>query len=232
MRTAERVARVGWERFLPRLRWSQGEHVTLLGPTGTGKTTLALDLLDERKWVVVFGTKPRDRTLDKLVSDRGYHVIREWPPPPAPHGDRVILWPDMRDMAGIYQQQEQFAEAMGSIYRRGAWCVYLDELRYLTETLKLAAYAEMLWQQGRSLGVSVVAGTQRPARVPLTAYDQATHLFLWRDSDKRNLDRLADLSGDLDRDLIRRVVLGLEDHECCYVNTRTGEIAITKAPAP
>jgi hypothetical protein len=108
----------------------------------------------------------------------------------------------------------------------------VDELRYLTETLKLSRHMELLWQQGRSVGISVVAGTQRPARVPLAAYDQATHLFLFRDSDRRNLDRLADLSGDVDKVLVRETVQTLAPHEVLYVDTRRGTMAITRSPAP
>lgn len=231
MLTAPRtVGRFDWPTFVASLKWRQGEHVTLLGPTGAGKTTLALELLPLRKWVMVFGTKPRDPSLDRLKREYSYEVARSWPPPAGVR--RVILWPDVRRMGAVFKQQDVFAEAMEHIYEAGGWCIYMDELRYVTSTLKLAAHTELLWQQGRSLGVSLVGGTQRPAKVPLEAYDQATHLFLWRDSDKRNLDRLADISGDVDRDLIRATVTQLGRHEVLYVDTRTGRLAVTQAPAP
>jgi hypothetical protein len=58
---------------------------------------------------------------------------------------------------------------------------------------------KFLLQQGRSAGISVVAMTQRPAFIPLAFYDQATHLFVWRDNDLRNRQRIGELAGNARR---------------------------------
>src|SRR5690349_6421632 len=67
---------VSWDDFYGYFgaNWRQGEHVGLIGPTGSGKTTLAMWLLPLRKYVVVLGTKPRDKTLDELAA-RGYYKM-------------------------------------------------------------------------------------------------------------------------------------------------------------
>lgn len=224
------VDRVPWATFQSEffVDWQQGEHVSLIGPTGLGKTTLALAVLPRRTNTVIFATKPsgRDATLAALTRrGAGYSVARDWPPPPTSR--RVLLWPPNRRMEDVRRQQDVFARTLAAVYRTGGWCVYLDELAYVTNTLRLEGAMELLWQQGRSLGVSVVASTQRPAHVPLMLYDQATHLFFWRDNDERNLKRLGGI-GWLSRKEIVNTVARLGIHEVLYVNARTGAMAVTR----
>ena len=59
-------------------------------------------------------------------------------------------------------------------------------------------------------------------------YSQATHLFFWRTTDRADLGRIGGLGG-IDPTLIRMRVAKLRGHECLYVNTRTGELLVTKA---
>ena len=54
---------VRFDRFMADWRWKQGEHVTTIGPTGSGKTVLNRELLRRRDFVVVLGVKNRDKEL-------------------------------------------------------------------------------------------------------------------------------------------------------------------------
>jgi hypothetical protein len=218
---------VPWGEFLAfHFDWAQGEHVTLVGPTGTGKTTLALQILPIRDYVIAIATKQRDPVLYKLAS-QGYMQVEELETPAEIHPRIVLAAPLPRGADSISDQREIVKDALLSVYRQGGWCVYLDELRYITEYLKLGRDVELLWQQGRSAGISVVGGAQRPAFIPLAAYDSATHLFFWRDNDKRNLDRIGGI-GSHDSQAIAREVSNLEPHVVLYVNSRTGEKLRTK----
>jgi hypothetical protein len=58
-------------------------------------------------------------------------------------------------------------------------------------------------------------------------YDQATHLFFWRDNDETNLKRIGGL-GAIDSTLIRHTVGRLPRHSALYLNTRTGRMAVTR----
>lgn len=225
------VPHVPWTSFLAdHFVWRQGEHVSLIGPTGGGKTTLALGILHRRRNTVIFASKPRDRTLDGLTkgsrSER-FTKVATWPPGPLDR--RVILWPKSRDLAGARRHQQRvFHSANQAIYGTGGWCVFADDTWYLCQVLKLAGDLEMFYANGRSIGISLVAGIQRPAHVPLMAYDQATHLFFWRDNDESNLRRIGGI-GFADSARVRRIVARLPRHEALYVNTRTGAMVITKA---
>jgi hypothetical protein len=75
------------------------------------------------------------------------------------------------------------------------------------------------WTQGRSNGLSVAGGTQRPANIPLESYQSATHLFFFSDNDERNLERIGGLGG-MASGLIRANVAALPFHDVLYVNTR------------
>lgn len=221
------VEPISWSEFLGVFRWKQGEHVSLIGPTGAGKTTLALQLLPMRSFVVVLAAKPRDPLIDDLKRS-GYHVTREWPPPPPDITPRVVLWPKLSSPSDVADQREQFREALVSIYQQKGYCVYVDELRYVTDTLGLEALVELLWQHGRSLGISVLGGTQRPARVPLSAYSQATWLFFWKSNDAADLKRLREIGGYVDPKALQAAILELGRHDVLAVNTRDGQIYRTK----
>lgn len=215
-----------WADFEGWLTFNQGEHVTLLGPTQSGKTTLAFELVPRRDWSIILATKQKDPRLTAFEKQEGYLVVRSWPPPP--NVRRVLLWPRMRRVIDVYASRDVFREALEGIYLQGGWCVYVDELLYLVKTLRLSRPLEVLWQQGATLGVTVIAGSQRPAWVPLEAYSQATHLFIWRTSDRRDLARLADVAGQFDVEKVRRTVAQLALHECLYANTRRGTLMRTR----
>jgi len=224
---------VPWETFLAeRFVWQQGEHVTMVGPTGSGKTTLALAILELRQYVLAFGTKPKDRTMDSLVRSSGWRLIRTWDKMPKPwlySALRVVFWPKFTTPDDQPQQAYEIGQAMRGAFVQGGWCLFVDELWYMDHVLGLKRMIEALWTQGRSIDLSIVAGTQRPAHVSLLAYDQATHVFFWRDNDERNLTRISGMNG-LNARLIRSTVSTLAAHEVLYVNTRTGAMVVTKAP--
>jgi len=227
----DQVAYVPWADFRRRLGWQQGEHVTLIGKTPSGKTTLALQLLPLRRFVAVLATKPRDPLIERLRS-QGYKVTRTWPVPAEVY-ERVVFWPRVETMGDQWEQERAVARMLENIYAEGGWTVYLDEVRYVSEPsyLGLRSHVQLLWTQGRSLGVTVVAGSQRPAWVPLEAFSQADHLFLWRESDDANLKRVASIAG-IHTKLLRELVPQLPEHQALYVNTVTGALARTQAADP
>lgn len=215
------------------LDWRQGEHVSLVGPTGQGKSTLGLALLPRRDFVMVLATKPKDATLDALTRRRArprYHRVRDLDSRPV-DAARLLVWPRFSSSDDIATQSVVMHSALDAAFSEGAWCLFVDELYYLCEMLGLTTMLRLIWQQGRSLGISLVGATQRPAWVPLELYSQATHVFLFRHNDRRDLDRLAGIAaaGDVDPRTIRETVAHLGKNQFLYVNTRTGDMLRSRA---
>lgn len=223
MSPGERVRYPTWEwpKLLRQLQhdWKIGEHVAVVGPTGVGKTTMLARILPIRRYVVVFVTKTKDPTISNDF--RGYERIRSWPP--RVFQDRMLLWPTpgktIRETVGI--QRDTFRTALDRIFNDEQWCVVFDEQHYMCTTLGLEQENAMFLHQGRSSGLSVVNGTQRPAWVPVVTYSAATHAFVWRTTYRADLQRLAELGG-IDQQELKREMLSLTKHQFLYVNTRKG----------
>lgn len=222
--------RMSWDDFmLYEFDWQQGQHIGLIGPTGSGKTTLALAILPIRKYIVVLATKPKDSTLSQFGKKNGFKRYSEWQEVDADLSPRRLVWPDAKSLYSAVNQRRHFQMALQQIYREGNWCVYVDELWFIIHHLRLELEMRTYLQQARSNGISLVAATQRPAFVPLEVYDQSTHLFFWRDTDERNLSRISGISWHNSKH-VKTLVAGLDPHEVLYVNTVTGRMLRTTAP--
>lgn len=225
-----------WEELRPTIRWAQGEHVSIVGPTGYGKTTIEKAMLGLRDYVVVIGTKPRaphgDPNLAGLIKEQGFARIKKWPPPlPPALMPKVILWPDYNTPDDLTDNVPVYREAMQHIFAKGGWCVAADELAFMVRRLGLRTELEDMWQQGRGIGISLLGCTQRPAWVPLEMYSMATHLFLFACNDDADLKRIQGIGG-VDPATIRRIVRGLNKYEFLYVNTATKRLVLSRTPAP
>lgn len=229
--TITRMApRVPWDKFKrEEFDWNNGEHIGMIGPTGQGKTTLLMSLLPLHRYVTVFATKPRDRSMDRLLAS-GYVRMERWQSVDPMQYPRRVLWPDASRLDSVEHQRHVFHHAFGAIYREGGWTVALDETWYVANTLGLASDIKLYLLQARALDISLVCATQRPASVPVEIYDQSSHLFFWRDNDEANLRRLSGISWR-SADLVRRIVSNLEQYQVLYINTRTGRMLRTRCPA-
>lgn len=228
----ELAPRVPWDEFWTYdFDWRQGQHVALIGPTGSGKTTLALALLPIRKYITVLATKPKDSTLQAFGKSEGFKRYPVWPDLDADLSPRRLIWPDATKLYSAGRQRHEFQRALQQIYQEGGWCVYIDELWFIIHHLKLELEVRTYLQQARSNNISLVVSTQRPAFVPLEVYDQSTHLFFWRDNDERNLQRISGISW-LNANYVRTIVASLEPHEVLYIHTWSGTMKRTIAPKP
>lgn len=228
-RLSAEAPRIPWDVFLSHhLKWKQGEHFALIGPTGQGKTTMLMNLLPLHQYVVAFATKPRDETMEALVQS-GYLRMERWQSLDPRQYPRRVLWPPAQSLNSAARQRVVFQDAMARIYLEGGWTVAVDETWFVANNLRMGGELKTYLLQARSLGISLLCASQRPAFIPLEIYDQSTHLMFWRDNDERNLSRISGISWR-SAEFIRLVVSGLDRHQVLYVNTRTGDMLRTRCP--
>jgi hypothetical protein len=208
-----------WADFKKQFRWKQGEHLTAVAPTGAGKTTLFSELMPYRGYNIMFGTKPADKSYDRILKN-GYKRIESINEIRSYH-DNYLLWPRQAKTIRetMLNQRKVFLEAMDAIVEQQSWTVWVDESKYIAEMLKLKTELTYCLEQLRSINATVICGAQRPAFLPMSALSSATHVFTWKtqlDADKK---RLSDIGGINVREVMQAME-GLDSHEFLYIKTR------------
>lgn len=196
--------------------WRQGEHVAIIGDTGSGKTYLENALRDYRTYWLFLRTKrenPRDDPMDrswKRVSSIAQidTTAERWLIDP-PTGART------REGFALLRKAE----------KEGSWTVAIDEL-YQSTLLGLQKPIEELLTTGRSIGVSVVCGMQRPVGVTRYAQSQCTHAFLFT-CEGRDVKTLMETFSPRVREAME--TLNYRKHEFIYFNRRTRKLTIGTA---
>jgi len=222
-----------WDRFQQLARFRQGEHITIIGTTGSGKTVLERELVRKQTYVVVLGTKNSDNELYGGFEQLGFEMTPSFDAEPKPEESRVIFRPRITSSGrkGVESQREAFELVFDEVLQAGGWHIVCDELWTLTNRLNLTVNLETFWTAGRSEGITVVGATQEPVYIPLLAYTAATHLFYFQNPDRRRVDRMAELSAG-HYDLVRKTIPELPKHEFLYINTRTGQVLRSKVALP
>lgn len=223
-----------WDEFLDEFTWYQGEHVTGIAPTGSGKTTLFRELLRRARregthpYQILVATKKRDEIFDSFSAD-GFVKMPRWEVYDAEVFPRVMLAPPLPSADKKAVQAERIRECLVSVYQTGGWLIFLDELKHIAKYLGLEADVELLLHAGKSAKITVVSAVQRPRHVPLMAYDQADHLFMWESRDSNIRKRLGEIGGKVDPDVLECALENLPDkHTFLYVNMSTGKVIQSK----
>lgn len=220
---------VRWDHFLERVKFCQGDHITIVGTTGSGKTVLGRELVQNIDYTAVLGTKNQDPELYAPFEERGFEITDKFEPHPPRDESQIIFRPRLSqpDQKGLNRQHDRFEAMLFEVHEYGGWELFADEIWYLTNRLNLKVIFETLWSTGRSNHVTVVAATQLPVSIPVMAFDQATHLFLFRNSDRYRINRMAEFAGS-DTNLVRGLIPELVRHEFLYVDTREGTLLRSK----
>jgi hypothetical protein len=247
------VRRVDWEDFYTWLcdTWQAGEHISIIAPTGAGKTHLIrYGLLPcwQRYPVLLIQFKPCDPALSGLGREikhfptkldrlpyetRGYDS-KKWATDPEWFRLRLPSYRfTTRGEPQSYRQARRLGgEAVDRSYWQGEWVLVIDEVRALSEhkqpALGLDAVLENAWQRGRTQPLTIVAATQQPANVPSSFYDQPFGVFIGRMLDAGRFERLAEIGGNTAE--IKATLPTLQQFEFLFIHRPTGEMCVVQAP--
>lgn len=203
-------------------QWKSGQHVLLVGPTGSGKTVAAQDMLLLRQYVVAIATKAKDESLDAY---KGFKKLDEWPP--AWNEKRVLFWRKPKALGDFASQQVAIYKLLNDVYQHGGWTVYFDDLVFVTGTLRLKEPIRMFYTQVRSQGVSIVSSLQRPFWAPLEAVSQSTYALVFAAHDEHDIHRLSEGLSINYRALLA-AIRELEPYEFIFLRTGKTPIKVEK----
>jgi len=154
--------------------WEQGEHMTVIGDTGSGKTTVmyGLDgkpgLLDYRRFAVALRSKGDDAKW--MGSKRIFTAEPFMLDPKLP---KLELFPKRG------RERDEFRAAIKLVWKQKKTAIYFDEAFHSQKLLKLQPEVEDLMTRGRSLGITVINGLQRPVSISRFCISQSKHVLVF-----------------------------------------------------
>ena len=177
------------------------EHWEIEGQSGSGKSYLAATAMQQRaqRWgtaEIAVITKNTDDSIPLLgwpqvaswAEVKKYKWCVFWPQTPAKGEEREAhheakiyellsgLWPDSNEQANVV--------------------LYFDEIRYLESlSRRLKKMVRMYWREGRSHGISIIAGAQRPLEMVRDMHSEARWRAVFCPADEADMERFAELLG-------------------------------------
>jgi hypothetical protein len=175
---------------------------------------------------MIIATKPADSTLKKMH----WPIVRKYPPEYGKH-EQFILWPEQTKNAqeSKYLQAKTIHQALTDIWVEGSnTIVVFDEIAYVEQELRLKVLVERYWREARSLGITIVATTQRPRNVTRYMWSEPTWVVAFRPDDEDEARRVAEIIGG--RTKFTKPLLDLDEYEFIVIKRRTREAYISKLP--
>jgi hypothetical protein len=230
--------------------WQPGEHMALDGPTGEGKTTHAVGILEARKYVLALDPKGEDETL----SQSGYVRVRSiwqdslrWK---LAHRQDAKTWNDIHRriddgldakviVGGGSDTDEQdialqrlMRDAITYSRHSGGWTLYVDEFELLSSQRMFneGPRIERMLITARRKKTSVVTTFQAPAWISQHATRQARRAVKWPTGDRNMIKKLAEAMGRDWRELGSAVDLLPEYHTITIPRGKRHPMVITSAP--
>lgn len=160
------------------------EHTAIVGRNGTGKTVGGVWILSEQdfkkhRWIIT--DYKREEIFNKIrnIREIGFEI-------PKKPGLYVI-----RLRKDLDEETERW---LWKIYDKGKTGLFVDE-GYMIPGQERGAFQAIL-TQGRSKRIPVITLSQRPVRVPLFVFSEASHVVSYDLSQQRDKKRLEEIVPD------------------------------------
>jgi ABC-type oligopeptide transport system ATPase subunit len=166
----------------------------VVGKTGSGKTTLAIRLLDLYQRVFILDSKGEVKlnnyivctTLDKVQTAKY---------------NRIIYAPTASELLN----KETINDFFGYVYDQRDCCIYIDELLSITQhQFDLVYYLKAILTRGRSRNIACIMSTQSPMRLPHYVLSQAEYYYVFQlrlPQDRKKIYEITGLDEDKQRSL-------------------------------
>lgn len=179
----------------------RAEHWEVEGQSGSGKSYLIATALQQRaaRWdtgEIGIVTKQTDDSLPLLgwpvVTD--FKQIREY--------RQCLFWPQTRAQGEEREKyhEQQIYDLLSRLWpdpgQQANVVVYMDEIRYLESlSRRMKKMVRMWWREGRSHGLSIIAGAQRPLEMVRDMHSEARWRAVFCPADEADMERFAELLG-------------------------------------
>jgi hypothetical protein len=170
------------------------DRTTLVGATGTGKTTcgawlLAQQRLELRPWVVI------DLKREEIFDFVGFPPIRM-----LAMDDKLPAKPGLYLIQPRADEKEQLDKWLWRVWTRGNMGLFVDEATLMPK--QGDGYVSIL-QQGRAKLIPVIQCTQRPVDVARQVFSEASFFGIYRITDKRDQRTVEGfVPGDMSRPML------------------------------
>ena len=186
----------------------RAEHFEIEGQSGSGKSYAAATVMQQRakRWgtaTIALVTKNTEDSLPLL----GWPVVGSWE-------DVIryrwsIYWPQTPLLGEERERfhEERIYELLSQLWpppgEQANVLLYMDEIRYIEglpgptarQRTRLKKLVRQYWREGRSHGISIIAGAQRPLEMVRDMHSEARWRAVFCPADEADMERFAELLG-------------------------------------
>lgn len=211
------------------------EHVEVLGPSGSGKSRFVAQILQERALrrsahEVFIATKPADETIMKL----GWPIVKDWRG--VSQNQQCIFWPRTGALGARRKvfQERRIRDLLDRLWEPNSNTVItFDEIAYVQKlSRELFDIIEMYLREGRSSGITLVMGKQRPQGVTREMHANTVWVVSFRPADHEDMERTAELFGAKRQWVPILESLRQDEFEFLIMNRRTKVAFISTMDVP